>query len=275
MPGAGCFCLARGGRRSRRRPASNGRRPAPAAPFTVIASQRCATISPTNHGARLSGSAAAARRGRQGLAPGAVAAAAPVLAAPGAGRRIKPASASAMDASDTEQPFREFVRAQPRRQPEKFTAAMRTFLLSQVMERWSVITDTRIDDRAVYNKRRAWSTVSGQFNTRFPNSGKTVQQLKDLWKRHSIQFRKESREEMALEESAGADSPAAGAVPNEVMFQKLLEWLESNPGEEGADADELSPPPDEDEPPRKTSRHSEEPVEGVAVKEEPPPTPPR
>ncbi|XP_037090931.1 uncharacterized protein LOC119111214 [Pollicipes pollicipes] len=175
-----------------------------------------------------------------------------------------------MESSDADEQFKDFVRAQPRRQPEKFTSSMRTFLLSQVMESWAVVTDTRIDDRAVYNKRRVWASISSQFNQRFPHCHKTVQQLKDLWKRHSIQFRKESREEMALEDDGGPDSLGSMAVPNEVMFQKLLEWLESNPG--GDDLDEMSPPStvkdETDEPPRKLSRQLDD-MPADSVKQEP------
>ncbi|XP_043220190.1 uncharacterized protein LOC122380784 [Amphibalanus amphitrite] len=174
-----------------------------------------------------------------------------------------------MDAGEQETAPMEPLRAAPRRPSEKFTAAMRTFLLSQVMERWSVVTDVRIDDRAVYSKRRAWTEIAAQFGQRFPGSGKTVQQLKDLWKRHSIQFRRESREELALEEATDS------AVPNELMFQKLLEWLESNPGEEGGGVPDGAPPVDEGEPEPKEPRRTEEAVEKVEVKDEPPPTPPR
>ena len=178
-----------------------------------------------------------------------------------------------MDASDAEEPAGgESARAAPRRPAEKFTAPMRAFLLSQVMERWSVVTDVRIDDRAVYNKRRAWTAIAAQFGERFPASGKSVQQLKDLWKRHNMQFRRESREELALDEAAD------GGVPNELIFQKLLEWLESSAADGGGQPDGPgAPPADEPEPRGKVARlsNSEESAERVGVKEEPPPTPER
>ncbi|KAF0288275.1 hypothetical protein FJT64_013345 [Amphibalanus amphitrite] len=104
---------------------------------------------------------------------------------------------------------------------------MRTFLLSQVMERWSVVTDVRIDDRAVYSKRRAWTEIAAQFGQRFPGSGKTVQQLKDLWKRHSIQFRRESREEVDTPsaDSGGSAEEAAGRRSAEILSSADKHYL--------------------------------------------------